>query len=106
MSTICKFSCSCDTNKTGIGMSSRRLITRVREHLNFNSLQDNANKGHILLYKKCFNNRFNENNFVIIRKCRSEFCSEIHEALLIKKLSPKLNRQMYAKGASYLLNIF
>ena len=102
-----KFSCSCDTNKTYIGMSSRHLITRVRKHLNFKSLQDNAIKDHILSCGKCSNNRFNENNFIIIRKCKSEFCSKIHEALLIKKkLSPKLNRQMFANGASYLLNIF
>ena len=85
-------------------MSSRYLITRVREHLNFKSLQDSAIKNHILLCKKCSNIRFNENIFAIIRK--SEFCSKIHEVLLIKKLSPKLNRQMFANGASYLLNIF
>ena len=51
--------------------------------------------------KKCSNNRSDENNFVIIRKCKSEFCSKIHEALLIKKLSPKLNRQMFANGTLY-----
>ena len=102
---VYKFSCSCDTNKTYIGMSSRHLITRVREHLNFKSLHNSAIKDHILSCGKCSNNRFNENNFIIIRKCESEFCSKIHEALLIK-LSPKLNRQMFANGASYLLNIF
>ena len=87
-------------------MSTRYLITRVREHLNFKSLQDIAIKDHILSCGKCSNNRFNENNFVTIHKCKSEFCSKIHEALLIKKLSPKLNRKMFANGASYLLNIF
>ena len=87
-------------------MSSRHLITGVREHLNFKSLQDSAIKDHILSCGKCSNNRFNENDFVIIRKCKSEFCSKIHVALLIKKLSPKLNRQMLENGASYLLNIF
>ena len=101
---VYKFSCSCDTNKTYIDMSYRHLITRVREHLNFKSLQDSAIKDHILLCEKCSNNRFNENNFIIIRKCKSE--SKIHEALPIKKLSPKLNRQMFANEASYLLNIF
>ena len=45
-----KFSCSCDTNKTYIGMSSRHLITKVGEHLNFKSLQDSAIKHHILSY--------------------------------------------------------
>ena len=83
-------------------MSSRHLITRVWEHLNFKSLQDSAIKDHILSCEKCSNNQFDENNFVIIRKCKSEFCSKIHKA----KLSPKLNQQMFANGASYLLNIF
>ena len=101
-----KFSCSCDTNKSYIGMYSRHLITRVREHLNYHSLPGSAIKDHILSCGKCFNNRFNENSFVMIRKCKSEFCFKIHEALLIKKLSPKLNRQMFTNGASYLLNIF
>ena len=65
---VYKFSCSCDTNKTYIGMSSRHLITRVREHLNFKSLQDSAIKDHILLCEKCSNNRFNKNNFIILKK--------------------------------------
>ena len=100
---VYKFSCSCDTNKTYIGMSSRHLITRVRKHLNFHSL---LIKDHILSCEKCFNYRFNDNNFIMIRKCKSELGSKIHQALLIKKLSPKLNRQTYANGALYLLNIF
>ena len=103
---VYKFLCSCDMNKTYIGMSSRHLITRVWEHLNFKSLQDSAIKDHILSCGKCSNNRFNENNFIIIRKCKSEFCFKINEALLIKKSSRKLNQQMFANRASYLLNIF
>ena len=31
---VYKFTCSCDTNLTYIGMSSRHFITRVKEHLN------------------------------------------------------------------------
>ena len=46
---VYKFSCSCVTNKTYIGMSSRHLITRVREHLNFKSLQDSEIKNHIII---------------------------------------------------------
>ena len=65
-------------------MSSRHLITRVQEYLNFKSLQDSAIKDHILSCGKCSNNQFNENNFIIILKCKSEFCSNIHKALLIK----------------------
>ena len=103
---VYKFSCLCDINKTYIGMSSRHLITRVWEHLNFKSLQDSAIKDNILLCRKCCNDWFNKNNCVIICKCKSEFCSKIHEALLIKKSSPKLNQQMFTNKASHLLNIF
>ena len=49
-------------------MSSRHLITRVWEHLNFKSLQGSAIKDHILSCEKCSNNRFDENNFVIFNK--------------------------------------
>ena len=31
--------------------------------------------------------------------------NQIQEALLIKKLNPKLNKQLHAKGASFLLSI-
>ena len=41
---IYKFTGSCDTNMTYIGMSSRYLITRVGEHLNFKSIQEGAIK--------------------------------------------------------------
>ena len=51
---VYKFSCSCNTNKTYIGMSSRHLITRVREHQNFKSLQDSAIKDYILSCGKMF----------------------------------------------------
>ena len=45
---VYKFTCSCDMNLTYYGMSTRHLITRVREHLDFNSIQRSAIKDHIL----------------------------------------------------------
>ena len=44
---VYKFTCSCDTNLTYIGMSSRHLITRVKEHLNLVDLRKSAIKDHI-----------------------------------------------------------
>ena len=44
LNVVYKFLYSCDTNKTYIGMSSRHLITKVREHLDFKSLHDSAIK--------------------------------------------------------------
>ena len=96
---VYKFSCSCDTNKTYIGMSSRHLITRVREHLNFKSLQDSAVKDHILSCEKCSNNRSDENNFVIIRKCKSEFCSKKHKIYCEKKMKTKNGLYVYIKSS-------
>ena len=43
---------------------------------------------------------------IILKKCNSEYETVIHEALLIKKRGPKLNKQVYASGASFLLDIF
>ena len=45
-------------------------------------------------------------SFTVIKKCQLKFHTKIHEALLIKKDTPKLNRQLYAKGASFLLQVF
>ena len=51
------FTCSCDTNKTYIGMSSRHLSTRVQEHLNFNSNQKSSIKDHIMSCNICSNKK-------------------------------------------------
>ena len=45
---VYKLTCLCDTNLTYIGMSSRNLITRVREHLNLADLRKSAIRNHIL----------------------------------------------------------
>ena len=45
-------------------------------------------------------------SFKILKKCVTEYDTKIQEALLIKKRNPKLNKQLYAKGASFLLSIF
>ena len=103
---IYKFTGLCNTNVTYIGMSSRHLITRVREHLNYKSIQESAVKNHILLCDSCFNIIFGLNNFLIWCKCKLEFHTVIHKAPLIRKSSLNLNCQLYANGTQILLNIF
>ena len=93
-------------NLTYYGMSTRHLITRVREHLDFNSIQRSAIKDHILSCDICLDVQHGIKSFTVIKKCQSKFHTKIHEALLIKKDTPKLNRQLYAKGASFLLQVF
>ena len=93
-------------NLTYSGMSTRHLITRVREHLDFNSIQRSTIKDHILFCDICSDVQHGIKSFTVIKKCQSKFHTKIHEALLIKKDTPKLNRQLYAKGASFLLQVF
>ena len=44
--------------------------------------------------------------FSVIKKCSSDYDCKIHEALLIKKHQPKLNKQLYENGSSFLLQLF
>ena len=103
---IYEFTCSCDANLTYIGMSTRHLSTRAKEHLDFNSQVSSAIKNHIMCCNVCSSVKLNLNSFKIIKKCKSEFHTKIHEALFIKKRNPGLNRQLYANGSSFLLNVF
>ena len=54
----------------------------------------------------CSKTKIGIDSFKIVRKCRSDYDTKIHEALLIKKHSLGLNRQLYASGASFLLQVF
>ena len=102
---VYEFTCSCDTNLTYIGMSSRHLITRVKEHLNLADSRKSAIKDQILSCPTCSNLEYNINSFIILKKCNSDYEAKIHDALLIKRHSPSFNKQCYATGASFLLNI-
>ena len=98
---VYKFICSCDSNLTYIGKSTRHLSTRVGEHLNLSSQREN-----IFSYTVCSNVRHDVNSFEVLKQCKSDFQAKIHEALLIKKHRPSLNKQLYAHGSSFLLNVY
>ena len=59
------FRCSCD--------STRHLITRVREHLDFNSIQRSAIKDHILSYNIFSDVQHGLKSFTVIIKCQLKF---------------------------------
>ena len=103
---VYQFSCLCDSNLTYIGMSTCQLNTRVGEHLGFQLKTESSIKEHIISCDIFSSTRFNVNSFKIIKKCNFNFETKIHKALLIKKHNPKLNRQLFANGSSFLLNIF
>ena len=97
---------SCDTGLIYLGMSSRHLVTRAKEHLDLNKSRKSAIKDHILDCVKCFNSSHSLASFKLLRNSKNEYDTKVHEALLIKKFKPKLNRQLYANGCSFLLKVF
>ena len=77
------------------------------EHLNVASQHENsAIKQHILSCTVCSNVRHDVNSFEVLKQCKSDFQAKFHEALLIKKHRPSLNKQLYAHGSSFLLNVY
>ena len=88
-------------------MSSRHLRSRAREHLNLADINTkSAIKDHLYDCDKCSSMKLSVESFKVLKKCVTEYDTKIQEALLIKKLNPKSNKQLYAKGASFLRSIF
>ena len=88
-------------------MSSGHLATRAQEHLNPADINTkSAIKDHLYDCDKRSSIKHSVESFKILKKCVTEYDAKIQEALLIKKLNPKLNKQLYAKGASFLVSIF
>ena len=54
----------------------------------------------------CSETKFGLDSFKTIPKCRFEYDSKIHEALLIKKFLPSFDRQLCVSGASFLFQVF
>ena len=81
-------------------MSSRYLGTRAQEHLNRADINTKvAIKNNLYDYGKCTFTRFFMEAFKIFKKYITENDTKIQEALLLKKLNPKLNDELYAKRA-------
>ena len=82
-------------------MTKRQLAVRVKEHLGMDA-KESAVKAHI---SECFHCRSADiSDFEILKKCSSGL--KYQEALLIRKLNPSLNVQLYRKGAATLLKVF
>ena len=62
-------------------MSTGHLSIGMGEHLSFHLKIENSVKDYIMSCDSCANNKFSVNSFKIIKKCNSNFETEIHEAL-------------------------
>ena len=90
---VYKFICSCDTNVTYIGITTRHLGVRLEEHLH--SKTDLTVEKHINVYHSCKGNKHLFDNFSILKTCNTQYNAKIGEALLIKKHNLKINVQLY-----------
>ena len=103
---VFKFTCLCDTGKFYIGKTKKHIVERVGERLNLKQNKPSAIKSHIFSCETCFNSKLGCHNFEILKKCQSDYDSQISEAFFIKKLKPEMNSQLFNSGSSFLLNIF
>ena len=103
---IYKFSCQNDSELSYIGETKRHLVIRAEEHLDLDNSNKNSEiKTHIKGCRYC-KDCVNVDSFEIVKKCFNSFDALIHEALIIRKNDPKLNKQLYNKGSSFTLKIF
>ena len=105
---VYQFHCLRDAGCSYIGQTKRHLLTRVKEHLS--PLKQGGPKSevrtHINKCPCCHKNFLSMDNFKVLKKCKNSFETVIHEALSIKRLRPKLNKQLMRAGVSYLLKVF
>jgi hypothetical protein len=105
---VYKFQCLNDADNTYIGESKRHIVTRANDHLNPKGKITEI-KSHIFACDTCKTSRksgqLTVENFSILKQCKNEYKTRIAEALLIKKLRPRLNKQQL-KGTSYFLRLF
>ena len=103
---VYKFTCPGDPETTYIGHTNRSLRERVAEHLNIKTGKS-AVSTHIAQCDACCKAGVSIKDFAILRHCRKKWDTPIHEALLIKKENPNLNRQSLESGGySFTLKIF
>ena len=104
---VYKYTCKLDANISYLGKTKRHLITRVAEHGDLKAGEKKtAVASHIVECPTCKQNEICLDDFEVVKHCKTDFETKIHEALLIRKLRPEMNVQLYNSGASYLLKIF
>ena len=104
---ILRFSCQRDADLTYIGKTKRHLTTRVNEHLAFEDRNKKSEvKTHIMGCETCRAGHIGLDSFKVVRKCQNSYDVLIHEALSIKKQSPKLNKQLFRCGSFYTCKIY
>ena len=102
---VYEFRCLGDQTATYVGMAERNMALRVADHIRKSS--KTAVGMHGKSCQTCCNTKLSTEHFNILKNCRDEQETKIHEALQIVKRNPSMNRQLHKnKGASFILNVF
>ena len=102
---VYQFNCLRDATKSYIGKTKRHLLVRSREHLRPKpSEKPTAITDHLVGCVPC--RSATVENFSIMRSCQTDYEACIHEALMIRKYNPPLNKKLANSGAGALLRIF
>ena len=102
---VYKFTCLSDSDTYYIGKTKRHLATRAMEHVNQKESNQSEVKKHIFGCDVCKNGDLSVENFTAVKQCKNDYSAKISEALVIKKLRPKINKQKMTKD-TYLLRVF
>lgn len=104
---VYKFSCLRDADCSYIGQTKRHLVIRANEHVVLSrSKPESEIKNHLYKCDACHQNKLDCSSFEILKQCKNRYDTVISEALLIKRLRPKLNKKLVTKGTSYYLKVF
>ena len=95
MSNVYKFNCSCDADISYIGMTTRHLCVRVREHLH--SKVRSAVGKHIDNCHVCKEKPVGVNDFKIMRACSTEYNTQNSESFVHKEVQPKTELTVVCK---------
>ena len=101
---VYQFNCLVDPSKSYIGETERHLVTRASEHLDNSSDKRSAIKDHLFECVGC--RSATVDNFKVLRKCQTAAQVKRHEALLIRKVRPSFNVQLFQSGAACTLKVF
>ena len=64
-----------------------------------------AIKDHVYSSPNRIQKHLSVHDFTVLKKCNTEYEAKTQEVLVIKKQNPKLKRQIYVSGSSFLLNV-
>ena len=101
---VYQYTCLSDSDTYYIGKSKRHLVTRAKEHVNPKESNQSEVKKHIFGCDQCKKSKLSLESFSIKKQCKDDYSARISEALMIKKLRPKINNQKLTD--SYLLRVF